>query len=90
MGVQGRQASISYHETEMGQLPFLFVGEAAQEFASCKEIVYPDYRTALGWMCKGKVDVPAVGDPDADTAVNTGFTALSAVMLAVLVAVALL
>lgn len=90
MDVQGRQASISYHETEMGQLPFLFVGEAAQEFASCREIVYPDYRTALGWMCKGKVDVAAAGDPDSAAAVTTGFTALSALTLAVLVVAALL
>jgi hypothetical protein len=53
--MQDIQVSISYHDTSLGKLPFLFVGENAQEFADCQEIVYPDFRTALGWMCKHKV-----------------------------------
>lgn len=84
MSLQAREASISYHETEMGTLPFLFVGEEAQEYASCREIIYPDYRTALGWMCKGKVDVPAAEVPDASAAVPGGSTLLPAAVLAVL------
>lgn len=82
--LQDREASISYHETEMGKLPFLFVGEEAQEYASCREIIYPDYRTALGWMCKGRVDAPAAEVPEADAAVAYLYTALPAAILAVL------
>lgn len=48
--------SISYHETQLGNLPFLFVGKSAQQYADCKEIIYPDFRTALGWMCKHRVN----------------------------------
>eukprot|EP00892_Ulva_mutabilis_P003380 jgi/Ulvmu1/1413/UM011_0142.1 len=88
--LQERQATISYHETEMGQLPFLFVGEEAQEYASCREIIYPDYRTALGWMCKGKVDTATVGAGDAATAAISVTSAWLAFTLAVLVGSAVL
>ena len=74
----------------MGQLPFLFVGEEAQEYANCKEIIYPDYRTALGWMCKGKVDLPVVDSPDSDTAAIGATIALHAATLAVLIGTVLL
>lgn len=74
----------------MGKLPFLFVGEAAQEYASCREIIYPDYRTALGWMCKGKVAVPELGAPDAAAAVTHAWTVLPGAVLAVLVGVAMM
>ena len=54
--LQDSEVSVSYHETELGNLPFLFVGGAAQQYADCKEIVYPDFRTTLGWMCKHRVN----------------------------------
>ena len=54
--LQDSQVSVSYHETQLGNLPFLFVGKSAQQYAECKEIVYPDFRTALGWMCKHRVN----------------------------------
>lgn len=57
--LQDSQVSVSYHETQLGNLPFLFVGEAAQQYADCKEIIYPDFRTALGWMCKHRVNEKA-------------------------------
>lgn len=49
--------SLSYHQTQLGNLPFVFIGVSQQEYKDCTDIVYPERRTSLGWMCKNMADV---------------------------------
>ena len=51
--MQDGEVSLSFHNTQYGDIPFLFIGPAVQRFAQCQEIEYPNTRTAAGWMCRG-------------------------------------
>ena len=48
--------SVTYHNTALGNLPFIFIGEDRQAWSKCAQIVYPDVRAPLGWVCKDSVD----------------------------------
>lgn len=89
--MQTGEASIAYHDTDFGNIPFLFIGEDAQKYAGCREIEYPDYRAALGWVCKGLSPVGTDDALQAETASGVcGATAVSALVAAAGASVALL
>jgi hypothetical protein len=66
--------SLSHHSTQLGNLPFVFIGVNQQQWKDCEDIVYPERRTALGWMCRNMAEVqlesgasPATSLPDSAT-----------------------